>query len=52
MPDIEQTTQSVIVEPLRPFAVSPKQAAILENSALSVIYARLANECRKMARYD
>ena len=33
---------SVAVVPLQPFAVSPKEAAVLENCGLSVVYERLA----------
>jgi hypothetical protein len=34
---------SVVVEPLEPWALSPKQTAIVENCGLSVVYERLAN---------
>ena len=34
---------SVVVEPLEPWALSPKETAIVENCGLSVVYERLAN---------
>jgi hypothetical protein len=33
---------SVVVEPLEPWALSPKETAVVENCGLSVVYERLA----------
>jgi hypothetical protein len=41
MSDIESHA-SVVVQPLKPFAVSPREAALLENCGRSLIYERLA----------
>jgi len=42
MSDVEHSHASVVVvQPIKPFAVSPKEAAVMENSAVSVIYERL-----------
>jgi hypothetical protein len=38
----QETYASVLVAPLEPFAVSPREAAILENCGRTVIYERLA----------